>query len=224
MEKLVEGTVHLIGRPKYVSSRPLPAWTRGSVYTRGASWSVWDNTITRFLTKPTRKEITTAGQHRNSSIIAKMRISQKNVNTETASILAFCNIEVFLRAKVVLVWVWYPRLYRTYLFLRLTENFYQIYMFIHYKPVCLISVPSACNITASDKSMCNALTMWEPAAAMSKEMQHACKKKKKPKKLFQILHGKKTPTWFVISDVSCKANGNLTYCNNPNVLFFSFFF
>lgn len=220
MEKLVEGTIYLIGRPKYVSSRPLPAWTRGSVYTRGASWSVWDNTITRFLTKPTRKEITTAGQHRNSSIIAKMRISQKNVNTETASILAFCNDEVFLRAKVVLVWVWYPRLYRTYLFLTLTENFYQIYMFVHNKPVCLISVPSACNITASDKSMCNALTMWEPAAAaaMSKEMQHACKKTK----TVSDPPRKKTPTWFVIGDVSCKANGNLTYCNNPNVLFFFF--
>lgn len=66
--------------PKYVSSPPLPARARGSVNTRGASWSVWDNTVARFLTKPARKEVaTTAGRHRNASVIAKdEELSQRN--------------------------------------------------------------------------------------------------------------------------------------------------
>lgn len=164
----VQGAAHLIGRPKYVSSPPLPAWTRGSVYTRGASWSVWDNTVTRFLTKPARKEIATAGRHRHESVIAKMRSSPKEIHlkkekkrkcsTETTSTISRVMTWCFLRAKVVLVWVWYPWLYRTYLFFFLffdiDRNLCQLCMFIHNKPVCFISVfPSACNITASDSNV-----------------------------------------------------------------------
>lgn len=63
-----EGTVCLIGRPKYVSSRPLPAWTCRSSDTCGASWR--DDTVTQLLAKPSRKEITTARRHRHTSIIA----------------------------------------------------------------------------------------------------------------------------------------------------------
>lgn len=77
MWRVIKRALFLIGHPKYFPSTPLPARTWGSAYTCGARWRVWDNTITRFLTKPTRKEITTTGQKTNTNIIAATRSSQK---------------------------------------------------------------------------------------------------------------------------------------------------
>lgn len=70
MWKVAEAARFLIGHPQYVSSQPVPTWTRSSEYTCGASWRVWD-------TKPQRKAIATTGQYRNTSIIATLRSGQK---------------------------------------------------------------------------------------------------------------------------------------------------
>lgn len=95
MWKVAEAACFLIGHPQYVSSQPVPTWTRSSEYTCGASWRVWD-------TKPQRKAIATTGQYRNTSIIATLRSGQKVLQEHLSE------DEAISRAKLVLIWVWYP--------------------------------------------------------------------------------------------------------------------
>lgn len=115
MWKIVQTNPFLIGRSKYFSSQQLPAWTRGRDYTRGARWGVWGDTITRLYAKPARKEITTTRQNTNASIIAAPRSSQTAKHWSNFRDHA-CEDEVIFQKNYILIWVWYPWLYWTYIF------------------------------------------------------------------------------------------------------------
>lgn len=95
----------------------------------------------------------------------------ESVRVEMTSAVTSCEDQVIFRTKLVLIWVWYPWLYWTYIFCLTWESsarWLQTYMFAHYKPVCLLSAilkASACKITASvyQSPLRNALIMWKPA-------------------------------------------------------------
>lgn len=118
--------------PNFFSSQSLPTWAWGSVYTWGASGRVWVNTITRLLTKPTRKEITATRQNRQRRLIASTRSSQKSSFT-----LRFQNRKWFLHGFDT------PGYFEHLFFLtwESLERWMQTSVFVRYKPVCLLSAP-----------------------------------------------------------------------------------
>lgn len=115
MWTVAQGTVYLICRPKYVSSRPLPAWTWGSAHTCGAIRRLWDDTIGRYLAKPAWKAIAAPRQHKNAKVIATIRGAQTASRWNSFQDHA-CEDELICRSKLVLIWVWYPWLYLSFCF------------------------------------------------------------------------------------------------------------